>query len=90
MTLDTGQELLEEQTIGAINMSASSSEIDMDNDTTTSTHEPPTGKLNAINNIRESNGETREKIQLLLEFPNYINLMICFNNSKFRGIFRES
>ena len=80
LPLDTGQELTEDQNLGATKLTLMSSRIEMDNDTITNNDNLSTTKL--VDNVTDNNGETQEKVQLLLELPNNLSLMICFKHSE--------
>jgi hypothetical protein len=80
LPLDTAQELTEDKKFGATQISSMSSRTEMDNDTITNKNDLFTDKFRVRDNVSENNGETKEKLQLLLELPNYLNLVICFKH----------
>ena len=82
LPLDTGQELTEDQQFGARILSSMSSNMEMDNNTVTNTYNLSKDKFWARDNLPENNGETQEKLQLLIELPNFLSLMMCFKNSE--------
>ena len=80
LPLDTGHELKEDQNLGATKSSSMSSKMQMDNDAITTTYKLSTDKFSARDNISYSNVEPQEKLQLLLELPKNLSLMICFKH----------